>query len=212
MDQSSSGFNITDQQFLQGYWETTLWKPQIVADNVLTGIYLADASYRSALAVLMLQECVESARRLATIVLGLTNSSGNLAQYLREPLAGATGWRSMVDIIENRSSAEELIEMLHLNFQAEQSVNELLDTRGLIHYAVPISLYEAGLPSVVIHPASNDKSDLVLQNQDRNRSPVSATIPLEEEQIVALGDATGDFVTWSRDFLGVFLDIAASEN
>ena len=130
-----------DQQFLQGYWETTLWKPQIVADNVLTRIYLADASYRSALAVLMLQECVESARRLATIVLGLTNSSGNLAQYLREPLAGATGWRSMVDIIENRSSAEELIEMLHLNFQAEQSVNELLDTRGLIHYAVPISLY-----------------------------------------------------------------------
>jgi hypothetical protein len=118
----------------------------------------------------------------------------------------------MVDIIENRSSAEELIEMLHLDFQAEQSVNELLDTRGLIHYAVPVSLYEAGLPSVVIHPASNDKSDLVLQNHDRNRSPVSATIPLEEEQIVALGDATGDFVTWSRDFLGVFLDIAASEN
>ena len=68
-----------DLDFLRGYWETTLWKPQVVADNVLTGIYLADASYRAALATLMLQECAEAARRLSAIFLSLRNSPENLS-------------------------------------------------------------------------------------------------------------------------------------
>ena len=47
---------------------------------------------------------------------------------------------------------------------------------------------------------------LKLYNSDLVGNPVTATIPLEEEQVIALGDATGDFVTWARDLLGTYID------
>ena len=69
-----------DLAFLREYEATTLWKPQVVADNVLTGIFLADTTYRGPLAALLLQEAVEAARRNVEMQQGL-----GIATQMLEP-------------------------------------------------------------------------------------------------------------------------------
>ena len=192
--------------FLRGYWETTLWKPQVVADNVLTGIYLADASYRAALATLMLQECAEAARRLSAIFLSLRNSPENISALLKQNLPTANDWEQMINIVEEQSSPDELLQILGLEDGPLKTAEEFLNTRALLRYGVPISLYERGPPTVINNKTGTNESVLELYNSDLSGKPVTATIPLEEEQVVALGDATGDFVTWARDFLGTYID------
>ena len=49
---------LDEATFLRAYRDGTLRKPQVVADNVLTGIFLTDASYRGALTALLVQESV----------------------------------------------------------------------------------------------------------------------------------------------------------
>jgi len=208
---------MTDQSqpenldFLRGYWETTLWKPQVVADNVLTGIYLADASYRAALATLMLQECAEAARRLSAVFLSLQNSRDDLSTLLKQTLPTANDWENMINIVEAQASPEELLEIIGLENGPLKTAEEFLNTRALLRYAVPISLYERGPPTVINDKTGANESMLKLYNSDLSGNPVTATIPLEEEQVVALGDATGDFVTWARDFLGTYIDRKESQ-
>jgi hypothetical protein len=208
---------MTDQSqpenldFLRGYWETTLWKPQVVADNVLTGIYLADASYRAALATLMLQECAEAARRLSAVFLSLQNSGDDLSTLLKQTLPTANDWENMINIVEAQASPEELLEIIGLENGPLKTAEEFLNTRALLRYAVPISLYERGPPTVINNKTGANESMLKLYNSDLSGNPVTATIPLEEEQVVALGDATGDFVTWARDFLGTYIDRKESQ-
>lgn len=197
---------IEDLDFLRGYWETTLWKPQVVADNVLTGIYLADASYRAALATLMLQECAEAARRLSAVFLALQNSRDDLATLLKQTLPTANDWKNMINIVEAQASPEELLEIIGLENGPLKTAEEFLNTRELLRYAVPISLYERGPPTVINDKIAANESMLKLYNSDLAGNSVTATIPLEEEQVVALGDATGDFVTWARDLLGTYID------
>jgi hypothetical protein len=203
---------MTDQSqpenldFLRGYWETTLWKPQVVADNVLTGIYLADASYRAALATLMLQECAEAARRLSAVFLSLQNPPSNVSAVLKQNLPTASDWEDMINIVEAQASPAELLQTLGLENGPLKTAEEFLNTRSLLRYAVPISLYEQGPPIVINNKTGANESMLELYNSDLSGNPVTATIPLEEEQVVALGDATGDFVTWARDFLGTYID------
>ncbi|MDG1840419.1 MAG: hypothetical protein P8J64_06740 [Dehalococcoidia bacterium] len=208
---------MTDQSqpenldFLRGYWETTLWKPQVVADNVLTGIYLADASYRAALATLMLQECAEAARRLSAVFLSLQNSPSNVSAVLKQNLPTASDWEDMINIVEAQASPAELLQTLGLENGPLKTAEEFLNTRSLLRYAVPISLYEQGPPIVTNNKTGANESMLELYNSDLSGNPVTATIPLEEEQVVALGDATGDFVTWARDFLGTYIDRKESQ-
>ena len=208
---------MTDQSqsenldFLRGYWETTLWKPQVVADNVLTGIYLADASYRAALATLMLQECAEAARRLSAVFLSLQSSHSNVTAVLKQNLPTASDWEDMINIVEAQASPEELLQTLGLENGPLKTAEEFLNTRALLRYAVPISLYEQGPPTVINNKTEANESMLELYNSDLSGNPVTATIPLEEEQVVALGDATGDFVTWARDFLGTYIDRKESQ-
>ncbi|SVC90993.1 uncharacterized protein METZ01_LOCUS343847, partial [marine metagenome] len=197
---------LEDLDFLRGYWETTLWKPQIVADNVLTGIYLADASYRAALATLMLQECAEAARRLCAVFLSLQNSRNNLSTCLKQTLPTAKDWEEMINTVEAQASPEKLLELLGLEDGPLKTAEEFLNTPALLRYAVPVSLYERGPPTVINNKTGASDSMLKLYNSDSSDNPVTATIPLEEEQVVALGDATGDFVTWARDFLGTYID------
>ena len=56
--------SLDDDEFLHAYLAHALRKPQVVADNVLTGIFLTDANYRGPLTALLVQEAVEAAQKL----------------------------------------------------------------------------------------------------------------------------------------------------
>ena len=112
----------------------------------------------------------------------------------------------MINTVEAQASPEKLLELLGLEDGPLKTAEEFLNTPALLRYAVPVSLYERGPPTVINNKTGASDSMLKLYNSDSSDNPVTATIPLEEEQVVALGDATGDFVTWARDFLGTYID------
>ena len=74
---------MDEAAFLQGYATQAIRKPQVVADNVLTGIFLADTTFRGALAALLLQESVEAMRRLTAVWGALGDRNEAPARRLR---------------------------------------------------------------------------------------------------------------------------------
>ncbi|MSQ30549.1 MAG: hypothetical protein EXR64_00755 [Dehalococcoidia bacterium] len=203
---------MSESAFLRAYASTALRKPQIVADNVLTGIFLADAAYRPALTALLVQEAIEAARRLNHVWLALVDRTHPVARSLARPLPGAAAWtRFAADVALAEERPAALLEAMHLDGSALQSAEELAEFPGLASFATPMRAFEAGPPTVTTlpGPAGGDgggAASLLLSNLDADGAPVEARLPLEDDHIIALGDAAGDFATWARDFLGAYIE------
>jgi len=194
--------------FLNSYESMALWKPQVVADNVLTGIFLADATYRAALAALLLQEAAESARRLAAVWQALADRSMPVARRLQAPLPGATVWAAMAETVGMAESPEQVLTVLGVDESARESAEELIEFGGLPWFTNLIRTAESGPPSVSLTASeeSGQPPTLVWSGYDAQGEAVETRLSMADEQVIALGDATGNFVTWAREFLGAYID------
>ena len=199
---------MSEAEFLRAYATTALRKPQIVADNVLTGIFLADAVYRPALTALLVQEAIEAARRLVHVWSALVDRTQPVAWSLARPLPGAEVWtRFAADVALAADRPAALLEAMHIDGSALESAEELAAFPGLASFATPMRAFEAGPPTVSTLPGAGGAApSLLLSNLDAAGAPVEARLPLEDDHIIALGDAAGDFATWARDFLGAYIE------
>ncbi len=195
-------------EFLRAYESTTLTKPQVVADNVLTGIFLADAAHRAALAELLLQEAVEAARRLAAVWTGLAHREQPVVEALRAPLPGVEAWEELAAAVaEREETPREILRLLNIDESALESAEEMTEFGGLTWFSTAIRTFEAGPAAMTVEPGEpGGPSVVVARGFDRGGRPAETRVILDDDRVIALGDATGDFVTWSRDFLGAFLD------
>lgn len=200
--------NMSEAEFLHAYALSALRKPQVVADNVLTGIFLTDVAYRGALTALLVQESVEAARRLAAVWLALTDRTRSVARTLAGPLPGAEAWLSFAAAVEDAARAEQpgaLLRAMAIDDSALQSANELCAFEGLARFDVPMRVYEPG-PPVVSVQGGGATATLLLSNLTADGQRVATRMTLADEQIIALGDAAGDFTTWAGDFLGAYIE------
>lgn len=197
--------------FLRAYESVTLRKPQVVADNVLTGIFLADTTYRSALAALLLQESVEAVRRLAAVWHALGDRSEPPARRLRRPLPGAEAVRRMAEAVGMTEEPRAVLARLGLGEEATESAEELISFGGLAWFAEAVRCAESGPPDLTVVASEEPGAPSVLRwsGYDRLGEPVHIEVALEDGQVIALGDATADFVTWAREFLGSYVDARA---
>ncbi len=198
--------SLSEAEFLQAYATQALRKPQVVADNVLTGIFLTEASYRGALTALLVQEAVEAARRLLAVWTALTDRTQPVARTLAGPLPGADAWIAFARAVEGAASTEQpaaLLRMMAIDDSALRSAEELCLFEGLARFAIPIRVYEGGPP--IVAASRGATGTLTLSNTSAGES-VETKMSLADAQIVALGDATGDFTTWAGDFLGAYIE------
>ena len=199
--------NLSEDEFLRAYTSHALRKPQVVADNVLTGIFLTDATYRGVLTALLVQEAVEAARRLAGVWGALTDRTRPVARTLAGPLPGAEAWARFAAAVQEAAAAQypaALLRAMAIDDSALQSAEELCDFDGLARFAVPLRVYEPGPPVVTV--TGSGPGTLLLSNTTPAGDLAEARMALSDEQIVALGDAAGDFATWARDFLGAYIE------
>ncbi|MCA9855757.1 MAG: hypothetical protein KC458_00600 [Dehalococcoidia bacterium] len=197
--------------FLRAYESVTLWKPQVVADNVLTGIFLADATYRGALAALLLQESVEAVRRLTAVWHALADRSEAPARRLRRPLPLADDVQRMADTVGKAEEAREVVTHLGVGNAGADSAAEIITFGGLSWFAEAARCAESGPPDVTVVPPEEPGGfpRLLWSGFDHEGTPRRVEIELEDSQVIALGDATGDFVTWAREFLAAYIDARA---
>lgn len=193
--------------FLRTYESMTLRKPQVVADNVLAGIFLADAAHRAALAGLLLQEAVEAARRLAAVWTALSDRTMPVARRLEQPLPGAASWRALAGRVGMTEQADEILDVLGIGEGARESAEELMAFGGLTWFEQAIRTAETGPPDVTVEaPESGAAPILAWRGRDAAGQPASVRLLLEDSRVVALGDATADFVMWAREFLATYID------
>ena len=195
---------MDEAQFLRAYEAHALRKPQVVSDNVLAGILLADASYRVALSALLLQEAVEAARRLAAVWSALSDRSRPVARRLAGPLPGAAAWRSFTTAVAAASDGRQLLREMTVDSSALQSAEELVEYPALARFEAPIRVFELGPPAAL--SLDDTSATLLVRNIDASGSLVEAAWSLERDRVTALADATGYFVTWARDFLGAYIE------
>lgn len=199
--------NLGEAEFLAAYAAHALRKPQVVADNVLTGIFLTDVRYRGALTALLVQESVEAARRLAAVWVALTDRTRPVARSLAGPLPDASAWVRFARAVEDAVIAEHpaaLLRAMAIDESALQSVEELCAFEGLARFEVPMRVYEPGPPTATV--SGTNPGTLLLSNTTVTGDPIEARMALSDEQIIALGDATGDFTAWAGDFLGAYIE------
>jgi len=199
---TSPFWGMSETDFLRAYAATALRKPQVVSDNVLTGVFLADASHRLALTALLLQEAVEAARRLAGVWGALTDRTQPVSHRISGPLPRADTWHSFVEAAAAaRDRPELLLQAMAIDSSALRSAVELAAYDGLANFEAPIRVFEAGPPIVLLDP-----SGLLVVGINTGGERVEARWALEDGPVVTLGDATGYFVTWARDFLEAYID------
>jgi hypothetical protein len=191
-------------EFLQAYEDTTLRKPQVVSDNVLTGIHLSDASHRIVLSVLLMQETVEAARRLAAVWAALSDRSRTVSQRLAGPLPGPDVWRAFVDAVTSAPGPAHLLRAMAIDASAAESARELLEFEDLAQFEPLIRVFEPGPPVALV--TAEVPPMLLVGSTDAEGRRIEAYWSLDRDDVTALGDATGYFVTWSRDFLGAYID------
>ena len=75
-------------------------------------------------------------------------------------------------------------------------------------FAEAVRCAESGPPDLTVVPHEEAGAPAVLRwsGYDRVGEPVHIEVALEDSQVIALGDATADFVTWAREFLGSYID------
>lgn len=198
---------MEETEFLAAYAAHALRKPQVVADNVLTGIFLTDVRYRGALTALLVQESVEAARRLAAVWGALSDRTQPVARSLAGPLPDAAAWLRFSGAVERAAASEQpasLLRAMSIDDSALPSAQELCTFAGLVRFAVPLRVYESGPPAATV--LGTGPGILLLSNTDAAGALVEARMSLSDEQIVALGDATGDFTSWASDFLGAYIE------
>jgi hypothetical protein len=202
-------FDLDDElTFLRAYEATTLTKPQVVADNVLTGIFLADTAHRAALASLLLQEAVEAARRLSAVWQALSSRSTPVVDVLRAPLPNVSRWEALAAAVEGVEDPAEVLRVLGIDDSARESADEMLEFTGLSWFSNAIRTFEAGPAAFTLEPGT--PLTVVATGHDRSGARAETRVLLEDDRVIALGDATGDFVTWARDFLGAYMDARES--
>lgn len=195
--------------YLRSFEQTAVTKPQIVADNVLTGIFLTDVRYRTALTALLLQEAVEAGRRLALVCIALAGRTKPPARALARPLPDLEEWQAFAEAVGRFEEPAQVLDWLHVDQSALQSAEEMLAFGGLSRLNAAIRVLEGGPPEVSMERDEAGTAILVVRAYTRTGERAEARLPLVDDQIIALGDMAGDFVAWTRDFLGAYLDARA---
>ncbi len=192
--------------YLRGFEQTAVTKPQIVADNVLTGIFLTDIRYRTALTALLLQEAVEAGRRLALVCIALAGRTVPPARALARPLPDFGEWQGFAEAVGGFEEPAQILEWLHVDPSALQSAEEMLAFGGFSRLNAAVRVLEGGPAEALMERDETGTATLVLHSYTRSGERFEARLPLVDDQIIALGDMAGDFVAWTRDFLGAYLD------
>lgn len=198
-----------DLTYLRAFEQTAVTKPQIVADNVLTGIFLTDIRYRTALTALLLQEAVEAGRRLALVCIALAGRTMPLARAVARPLPNFEEWQGFAEAIGSFEDPQQVIDWLHVDASTMESAEELIAFGGLTRLNSAVRVLQDGPPEVSTERDESGTAVLVLRAYGRDSERSEVRLPLLDDQIIALGDMAGDFVTWTRDFLGAYLEARA---
>ncbi len=192
--------------FLRAFEQTAVTKPQIVADNVLTGIFLTDIRYRTALTALLLQEAVEAGRRLALVCAALAGRTIPPARALARPLPNLDEWQAFAEAVGGFEESAQILDWLHVDTSALLSAEEMIAFGGLSRLNSAVRVLQDGPPEVSTERDEAGTAILVLRAYTRTGERAEVRLPLVDDQIIALGDMAGDFVAWTRDFLGAYLD------
>jgi hypothetical protein len=183
---------IDEVRFVDAYRETTLRKPQAVADIALRGSTTAGAADRLLLTGLIAEQLAESCRRLTAVYMALDDRTLPVGRRLMEPLPGLADWRRFVQMLRRMGISDEAMERaIQLRGQGD-----LIWIEPLIAAAesgnVTLLAFSSGHGGPAAEAFLGGANDA-----ERTR--------LTEDDAATLADLTAEMVSIARGFLGAYV-------
>lgn len=207
MAESSYPGGLRELEFVQAYRDSTLRKPQVVADAVLRALVMASALDRLVLSGLIAEQLAEACRRAAAVHAALADRRYPVAASLAGPLPGVEGWRTFAQQAAT-FTPEQMLRELSLSDSALEAAQRLRAQPALGELDTIVAAAEAGSTMFLV-PAGDTRhvpTEVLFAGRARDGEPVVVTLGAGEGDAAALADITADLSSIAVAFLGAYLD------
>lgn len=192
---------IDEIRFVEAYRDTTLRRPQVVADIALRGSMTAGAADRLLLTGLIAEQLAESCRRLVAVYTALDDRSYAVGRRLLDPLPGAEAWRQFAQLAAT-IEPEGMLRRMGIGEVAMESAQQLRRQPDLAWLEPLIAAAESGNVTLLAfssgHAGPAPEAFLGGANG-------SGRTRLTEDDAATLADLTAEMVSIGRGFLGAYL-------
>ncbi len=197
---------LSELDFVDAYCQSTLRKPQVVADAALRALVLAGTGDRLILGGLIAEQLAESCRRLTAVHHALWERMHPVARTLLEPLPGLVEWRRLVQLAGSLAP-EQMLRDLSLDESAVESARRLRSQPNLAGLDELVAAAESGNAMLLIPGLESRRvaSGSWFSGLSRGGETVVTELGPDEGDAAALADITADLSSIARGFLGAYL-------
>jgi len=196
---------VSELAFARSYHQTTLRKPQVVADSLLRAMVTSGQDDRLLVAAAVASELAEACRRLAAVHGALFDRRHSVGASLMRPLPGAAEWRAMATWAGS-TPPEAMLRDLAIGSDAMESAERLRGQAELAWVTPLVAAAETGDIRLVRPDGASPRRPIVWASPAAELNPDGELpIAIGEDDAATLADMTADMVSIARGFLGSYL-------
>jgi hypothetical protein len=198
---------LSELDFVSTYANSTLRKPQVVADSALRTLVLASQADRIVLTGLIAEQLAEACRRLTAVYRALSNRQNSAAKWLLGPLPGVEPWKEMIQDAATLTP-EQLVRHLGIDDSAQESAERLRGQPDLSRLTELVSAAATGGGMLLIPWLESHRGPLEILYAGCTIDDVDgdfATVGVDESDAAMLADLTADMSSIARGFLQAYL-------
>lgn len=197
---------LGELEFLDGYLNVTLRKPQVAADAALRALVLAPSVDRRLIAGLIAEQLAESCRRLVAVWEALRDRGNTVARQLLQPLPGLDSWRTFSHEAATLSPAQ-MLRHLAVGEDALASAERLREQPDLTSFDEHVAVAAAPNAMVIAARPGRAGQGVWWSGAQAEADPVSAAVESDERAAAVMADRTADFASIARGFLGSYVGV-----
>lgn len=204
MDQSVYPGGLSELQFVEAYWRTTLRAPQTIADAMLRAAVTASQDDRIVVTGAIAQQLGESCRRLVAVRDALFDRRYSIARSLLKPLPGVEEWRAFAQWAAI-SEPEGTLRDLGLGSDALESAQRLRSQPDLTWIEPLIAAQVSGNVFTLVPPMKGRVATQLWMGAAAGEAQPTGHLLVNDDDSATLADTTADMVSIARGFLGSYL-------
>lgn len=199
---------LSELEFLRSYLDTTLRKPQAVADAIMRTSVLASQVERVLLTASIAEQLGEAARRMAHVFEALDDRTHAVARTLAGPLPGLDTWLRLARLAASLPPAS-LTARLSLDESATDYAERLRSLPELEAVGAAVSAHASRNPLLVVPGSGGHRPPsrfvYAAVGADAPARP-DLELGIAEADAATLADLTAELCAVARGFLGTYLE------
>lgn len=197
--------DLSELGFLRAYLDSTLRKPQTVADAVLRTSVLAGQAERVLLTASLAEQLGEAARRLVHVFEALDDRTHPVARTLAGPLPGLARWAAFAQLAATLPAAS-LVQRMSLDASASDYAERLRSLGDFGFVTAAVAAHASGNPLLLVRDPGGHRPPDRFRYASTGSPEPDFELGTSETDAAALADLTADVCWIARGFLQTYLE------